>query len=216
LQKSLSLVGELDEEWSVSRHYLSSGEMMAVLKLMKDFARRSVVPDYAVVLPDTIIKRDDNVILFGSGRTNEIIIHQHQQMPYKWSHTGGIDIGDGTCREDHVDEQNDNLLVKYGVVQREGSLTSIRAEHGRVIQHCIDFVTQGQKLDLVFALMKATTAVPDSFQLLFRVSLHRGSAEMDLNRIDLIGLWKPGLPRGIDVDPDLNREERIKRRSPRA
>lgn len=182
--------------WVPSRHYLSAGEVFALLRLLCAFRDRGLKVKYAVVghMEDFQQGHDVNLISIGSGRTNWHINLHLTSGPFVLRESW-IDIKLGNKFIKLHDTDETLYLKRYALLVREPYthqglvITMIGANHGRAAEGVADFITREQELKEITSLLTVSDTLPNTFQALFEVDVARAKGESQIKATHLLMLW---------------------------
>lgn len=188
------------EQWEESYHYASSGDVMAILALMKKFREKNLNLEYGTVrqYPVRDLLTDRHVILVGSGRTNPLIRDIQRDHRFILSEQGVE--ADGSPDYPKTDDLEPkpgskySRLNKYAVLTRlrerkDRCITVIAANHGRAAQGVVeDFITFEPNLEKLLANLgvDSSKSLPSHFQVVFRVAILKESGEATIDAVDPI------------------------------
>ncbi|HTU44239.1 MAG TPA: hypothetical protein VMF91_04220 [Bryobacteraceae bacterium] len=178
-----------------SLHYLSSGEVLAAIRLSETFQGNGATLQIRLVssFPDLTICADQNLILIGSARTHPHIADFQVGLPVILTNDG-VEIARDTGRPPYQfkDDSEANyalsrenvILDKYAVLTRfrkhdrtdSPVVTMIGANHGRAAQGVADIVTVSQDL-YELAKQFGAAELPERFQAVIKVLVRREKGE---------------------------------------
>lgn len=196
--------------WERSYHYMSSGEVWAILQLVTALSFGSGWPpphqgaatsteltakagepfrcDFLAARtapPLNQFNASTNLIVIGSGRTNPLLLSlQHNQ---------DIVVGDSAVevrrptageQSEYKDQLEGPNIYKYAVltrtVEKERTIVQVAANHGRAAQAIVEEITREDRLVALYCYLLAPQRLPEHFQVVYRVEISRHAGQADI------------------------------------
>jgi hypothetical protein len=178
-------------ELDPSFHYISAGETIAAITLLRRFEALQATLDFGIASTQPYeLPRDCNLIVIGSSRTNQLLRRLQDNDIFTLTESGVRVRGEQTDRyldevtTRHGTKHPSQVALTYAILTRKpGShpdsvITMIAANHGRAVQGVVDFITNRSNLQTFFEGkdIRSIGSTTTQFQIVFRVTV--SDAEM--------------------------------------
>jgi hypothetical protein len=200
------------DEWERSYHYMSSGEVMAILRLVSALGFRSNWPpaqqgaatgspqrgkqdktfqcSFATAREATKLTALEgiNLVIIGSSRTNWMLKSLQTAEDFTVDEKG-IRVGASSIPQ-YSDAIDTVPLYKYAVLTRKVSdhgnhraIVLIAANHGRAAEALMNRITDHTELAGLYRSLSLSDKLPDHLQVLFRVRISKDRGEAEIEEV---------------------------------
>ncbi len=203
------------KELTPSFHYLSAGEVLGAMKTIQEFAQWSIKTELCTIqrtsgLPATDPARQANLVVLGTPRSNSLIKLFEEGRELQLTNEGITSVAPPRHTFRDFFERRTGDKGGYVLVTRCGNLstaptttTVISSNRSQTLRFVTDSLFDRNVVEqIVSRLGSTTTALPEEFQLVFRVTLAPGYGETlcsDVSLVDARALRPARTPQSYDV-----------------